>query len=60
MINRCGFNSHGLRAAHERLLKRETVPLGGRRGILGVNVGKNKLSEVTQEGFEEEREDDVP
>ena len=46
MINRCGFNSDGLKAVQQRLKERQTSPLIGRSGLLGVNVGKNKLSEV--------------
>lgn len=46
MINRCGFNSDGLRAVQQRLKKRQVSPMNGRAGLLGINVGKNKLSEV--------------
>ena len=46
MINRCGFNSDGLKAVQQRLKKRETSPRVGRPGLLGINVGKNKLQEV--------------
>ncbi|CAN0436082.1 unnamed protein product, partial [Laminaria digitata] len=45
VINRCGFNSHGLKAVQQRLKKREASPMVGRAGLLGINVGKNKLSE---------------
>lgn len=47
MINRCGFNSDGLRAVQQRLKKRQASPMNGRAGLLGINVGKNKLSEVS-------------
>ena len=46
VINRCGFNSHGLKAVQQRLKKREASAMVGRTGLLGINVGKNKLSEV--------------
>lgn len=46
VINRCGFNSHGLKEVQQRLKERNTSPMVGRPGLLGVNVGKNKLSEV--------------
>lgn len=46
VINRCGFNSDGLRAVQQRLKSRQTSPMNGRAGLLGVNLGKNKLSEV--------------
>jgi dihydroorotate dehydrogenase len=36
VINRLGFNSHGLAAVTARLAKRK------RRGVIGVNLGKNK------------------
>lgn len=36
VINRMGFNNHGLEEAHARLARRE------RTGIVGVNVGANK------------------
>ncbi|WP_340588549.1 quinone-dependent dihydroorotate dehydrogenase [Erythrobacter alti] len=41
VINRMGFNNHGLEAAHKRLVKR----LSDRPGIVGVNVGANKESD---------------
>ena len=40
VINRYGFNSEGLDAVRARL-----EALGGREGVLGVNVGANKASE---------------
>lgn len=44
VINRYGFNSHGLEAVRARLLSRQIVkPPNG--GLLGVNVGKNKAQE---------------
>lgn len=46
VINRCGFNSDGLRAVQQRLKNRQTSPMNNRAGLLGVNLGKNKLSEV--------------
>ncbi|CAM9717479.1 unnamed protein product, partial [Choristocarpus tenellus] len=45
VINRCGFNSHGLAAVRKRLSERAVNPSPLRKGLLGVNVGKNKLSE---------------
>jgi dihydroorotate dehydrogenase len=41
VINRLGFNSEGLAAARARLAR---IPRGGRRGLIGANVGKNKDS----------------
>ncbi|TDI66283.1 MAG: quinone-dependent dihydroorotate dehydrogenase [Alphaproteobacteria bacterium] len=41
IINRLGFNSAGAEACAARL---ETWRRGGRPGILGVNIGKNKQS----------------
>ncbi len=38
LVNRLGFNGHGLDAAVRRLESRD------RRGIVGANVGRNKLS----------------
>lgn len=46
VINRCGFNSHGIKAVQQRLKKRQASPMVGRAGLVGINVGKNKLSEV--------------
>lgn len=46
VINRCGFNSDGLKVVQQRLKKRQASPMNGRPGLLGINVGKNKLSEV--------------
>lgn len=46
VINRCGFNSDGLRVVQQRLKKRQLSPRVGRAGLLGINVGKNKLQEV--------------
>jgi dihydroorotate dehydrogenase len=37
VINRMGFNNHGLAAMAERLRNRDTA-----RGIVGINLGKNK------------------
>ncbi|CAM9323689.1 unnamed protein product [Ascophyllum nodosum] len=51
VINRCGFNSDGLKAVQQRLKERQTSPLIGRSGLLGVNVGKNKLSEDAASDF---------
>eukprot|EP00668_Euglena_longa_P029238 GGOE01036582.1.p1 GENE.GGOE01036582.1~~GGOE01036582.1.p1 ORF type:complete len:453 (+),score=98.45 GGOE01036582.1:121-1359(+) len=44
IINRYGFNSHGLEAVRKRLEARQHhhAPRGG---LMGVNVGKNKLQE---------------
>lgn len=46
VINRCGFNSHGLKVVQQRLKERQASPMVGRAGLVGINVGKNKLSEV--------------
>ncbi|CAN0433687.1 unnamed protein product, partial [Discosporangium mesarthrocarpum] len=46
VINRCGFNSHGVGVVRKRLSDRASNPGALRRGLVGVNVGKNKLSEV--------------
>eukprot|EP00904_Undaria_pinnatifida_P010022 jgi/Undpi1/614/HiC_scaffold_10.g04078.m1 len=51
VINRCGFNSDGLKAVQQRLKKRETSPRVGRPGLLGINVGKNKLQEDASADF---------
>ena len=48
MINRYGFNSEGLEAAKERLQAlraRQGTFSGFPRGLVGVNLGKNKTSE---------------
>ncbi len=37
LINRMGFNNHGLEAAHARLAGRDRAA-----GIVGINIGKNK------------------
>ncbi|MCL4121839.1 UNVERIFIED_CONTAM: hypothetical protein GTU68_061176 [Idotea baltica] len=42
IINRYGFNSDGFEAVYERLSK--LSPPGKRKGVLGVNLGKNKDS----------------
>lgn len=39
IINRLGFNNHGLEAVRQRLQKR-----AGRGGIVGINIGANKDS----------------
>jgi dihydroorotate dehydrogenase len=39
VINRMGFNNHGIDAALDRIAK-----LGPRKGVLGINVGANKDS----------------
>ncbi|CAM9336485.1 unnamed protein product [Scytosiphon promiscuus] len=51
VINRCGFNSDGLKAVQQRLKKRQASPMNGRPGLLGINVGKNKLSEDAAADF---------
>eukprot|EP00752_Nemacystus_decipiens_P001319 g1309.t1 len=51
VINRCGFNSDGLRVVQQRLKKRQVSPMNGRAGLLGINVGKNKLSEDAAADF---------
>ncbi|CBN76520.1 dihydroorotate dehydrogenase [Ectocarpus siliculosus] len=51
VINRCGFNSDGLRVVQQRLKKRQASAMNGRAGLLGVNVGKNKLSEDSSADF---------
>lgn len=38
LINRMGFNNHGVTALQQNLLKRR------RQGIVGVNLGKNKMT----------------
>ena len=43
VINRFGFNSEGLEAFKGRLARRKNAPGAG--GIVGANVGKNKLTE---------------
>ncbi|MBL6933111.1 MAG: quinone-dependent dihydroorotate dehydrogenase, partial [Rhodospirillales bacterium] len=45
VINRMGFNNEGMEAVATRLEKRT------RRGIVGVNLGKNKLSEDAIEDY---------
>ncbi|XP_063801544.1 dihydroorotate dehydrogenase (quinone), mitochondrial [Pseudophryne corroboree] len=47
IINRYGFNSHGIEAVHRRLLERnEKQKMLTSEGMpLGVNLGKNKTSE---------------
>ncbi|XP_075045229.1 dihydroorotate dehydrogenase (quinone), mitochondrial isoform X2 [Mixophyes fleayi] len=47
IINRYGFNSHGIEAVHQRLLKRaeKQKTLTSEGMPLGVNLGKNKTSE---------------
>ena len=47
VINRMGFNSEGHRAAMARLEKRDRA-----RGIVGVNLGKNKLTEDAAADYE--------
>eukprot|EP00667_Euglena_gracilis_P010720 EG_transcript_10912 len=44
IINRYGFNSQGLAAVRKRLEARQHRP-APRSGLVGVNVGKNKLQE---------------
>ncbi len=46
VINRMGFNNHGMEAAAERLaaFRAGQRSAGGRPGLLGVNLGKNKDS----------------
>ncbi|XP_055951077.1 dihydroorotate dehydrogenase (quinone), mitochondrial-like [Argiope bruennichi] len=45
LINRCGFNSKGHEYVKKRLVVRD------KRGILGVNLGKNKESESAEEDY---------
>ncbi|MBL4747744.1 MAG: quinone-dependent dihydroorotate dehydrogenase [Magnetovibrio sp.] len=47
VINRMGFNSEGHEASMARLKKRN-----GRHGIVGVNLGKNKLTEDAVADYE--------
>ncbi|XP_025115970.1 dihydroorotate dehydrogenase (quinone), mitochondrial-like isoform X3 [Pomacea canaliculata] len=44
VINRYGFNSEGHDAVFKRLRHREAEPVVSERGLMGVNLGKNKLS----------------
>ncbi|KAK7113860.1 dihydroorotate dehydrogenase (quinone), mitochondrial-like isoform X2 [Littorina saxatilis] len=44
IINRYGFNSDGHEEVFKRLRHRETEPKVSERGMMGVNLGKNKLS----------------
>lgn len=41
--NRMGFNNHGAQAAAERLRRLRATP-AGRRYVVGVNIGKNKVT----------------
>ncbi len=41
IVNRMGFNNHGMEAMARRLARRKAA---GRAGIVGVNLGKNKDS----------------
>lgn len=43
VINRLGFNNEGMERVGERLRRRRER--GGHAGLLGVNLGKNKLSD---------------
>jgi dihydroorotate dehydrogenase len=47
VINRLGFNSEGLDAVATRLARR------GRRGIVGINLGKNRDSRDAVQDYEE-------
>lgn len=47
VINRMGFNSEGHAASHARLQTRDRT-----QGIVGVNLGKNKLSEDAAQDYE--------
>lgn len=49
VINRYGFNSEGLAPYVARLKARRAA---GRRGVLGANVGKNKLTEDAAVDYE--------
>lgn len=44
VINRYGFNSDGHQEVFKRLRHREAEPKISERGLMGVNLGKNKLS----------------
>lgn len=45
LINRMGFNNDGMEAVAERLKKwRERHPPSGKRMLVGVNIGKNKIT----------------
>lgn len=46
VINRMGFNNHGIEAAKPRLEKR-----AGNGGVVGVNLGKNKTTEVAEDDY---------
>ncbi|MDX2027438.1 MAG: quinone-dependent dihydroorotate dehydrogenase [Alphaproteobacteria bacterium] len=47
LINRFGFNSDGISQCRRRVVARHDATVGSRRGIVGVNLGKNKDSEDT-------------
>lgn len=51
VINRMGFNNAGAAAMARRLAGRDRV-LGGGRGILGINLGKNKNTEDAAADYE--------
>lgn len=44
VINRYGFNSDGHKEVFQRLRHREAEPPVSERGLMGINLGKNKLS----------------
>jgi dihydroorotate dehydrogenase len=46
LINRMGFNNEGVEATAERLARRK------RRGIVGANIGKNKMTEDAAADYE--------
>lgn len=56
VINRYGFNSEGVEAARRRLVAYWEARLRGEdaasgEGLVGVNVGKNKLTEKAEEDY---------
>jgi dihydroorotate dehydrogenase len=53
IINRYGFNSQGVEAVKERLQAfRAKIDHNSLRGLLGVNLGKNKTSETPLEDYQ--------
>jgi len=49
VINRMGFNNGGMEAAENKLAKLRQKKLSG---LLGVNLGKNKMTEVALEDYQ--------
>ncbi|XP_053722642.1 dihydroorotate dehydrogenase (quinone), mitochondrial [Synchiropus splendidus] len=53
VINRYGFNSCGLAEVHQRLKAREAQQLSQEGHPLGINLGKNKLSQDARADYTE-------